>query len=285
MWVGNAQMPFASPFADVEIPAQSLTEFVLEGGRDRRDHPALIDGPTGRTLTHGDVAEGITAAAGALAERGIGRGDVVAILSPNTPEYAIAFHAIASVGAAATTINPVYTREEIDHQLGHSGAKAVVSPDGAGSALPDISYDDLLAGDPAAAPDPHTEPRDVVALPYSSGTTGLPKGVMLSHRNLVANVLQATAVQAVEPGDTLAGVLPLFHIYGMSVVMNGVLRGGATVVLMPRFDLEQFLGLIEEHRITRPTSCRRSSWRWPRARPSRGATCRACSSSTPVPPR
>ena len=74
---------------------------------------------------------------------------------------------------------------------------------------------------------------------------------MLSHRNLVANVLQATAVQAVEPGDTLAGVLPLFHIYGMSVVMNGVLRGGATVVLMPRFDLERFLGLIEEHRITK----------------------------------
>ncbi len=137
------------------------------------------------------------------------------------------------------------------HQLRHSGAKAVVSPDGAGSELPDISFDDLLAGDPAAAPDVHPEPGDVVALPYSSGTTGLPKGVMLTHRNLVANVLQATAVQPVEPGDTLAGVLPLFHIYGMSVVMNGVLRGGATAVLMPRFDLEQFLGLIEEHRITK----------------------------------
>ena len=244
-------MPFSSPHADVDIPAQPLTEFVLAGGRDRRDEPALIDGPSGRTLTHGAVADGIATAAGALTERGIGRGDVVAILSPNAPEYAIAFHAIASVGAAATTINPVYTREEIDHQLAHSGAKAVVSPDGAGSTLPDISYDDLLAGDPGAAPDVRPEPGDVVALPYSSGTTGLPKGVMLSHRNLVANVLQATAVQSVEPGDTLAGVLPLFHIYGMSVVMNGVLRGGAAVVLMPRFELEQFLGLIEEHRITK----------------------------------
>ncbi|MDP9347446.1 MAG: AMP-binding protein [Actinomycetota bacterium] len=244
-------MPFASPFADVEIPAQSLTEFVLEGGRDRRGHPALIDGPTGRTLTHGDVADGIAAAAGALTERGIGRGDVVAILSPNAPEYAIAFHAIASVGAAATTINPVYTRDEVAHQLRHSGAKAVVSPDGAGAEVPGISYDDLLAGDPAAAPAVRPDPGDVVALPYSSGTTGLPKGVMLSHRNLVANVLQATAVQPVERDDTLAGVLPLFHIYGMSVVMNGVLRQGATVVLMPRFDLEQFLGLIEEHRITK----------------------------------
>ena len=207
-------MPFSSPFADVAIPDQPLTEFVLEGGRDRRDHPALIDGPTGRTVTHGEVADGIVAAAGALAERGIGRGDVVAILSPNAPEYAIAFHAIASLGAAVTTINPAYTRDEVAHQLEHSGAKAVVSPEGAGASLPDITFADLLAGDPAAAPDVRPGPDDVVALPYSSGTTGLPKGVMLTHRNLVANVLQATAVQPVEPGDTLAGVLPLFHIYG-----------------------------------------------------------------------
>src|SRR6476469_8149867 len=127
MWVGNAQMPFSSPFPDVEIPAQSLTAFVLEGGRDRRDHPALIDGPSGRTLTHGDVADGIAAAAGALTERGIGRGDVVAILSPNAPEYAIAFHAIAAVGAAATTINPVYTSDEVAHQLEHSGARLTIA--------------------------------------------------------------------------------------------------------------------------------------------------------------
>ncbi|MEP6954295.1 MAG: AMP-binding protein [Solirubrobacteraceae bacterium] len=244
-------MPFSSPFADVKIPEQSLTEFVLEGGRDKRDHPALIDGPSGRTLTHGEVADGIAAGAGALTERGIGRGDVVAVLSPNAPEYAIAFHAIASIGAAATTINPVYTHDEVAQQLRHSGAKAVISPGGAGQELPEITYDDLLAGDPAAAPAGHPDPGDVAALPYSSGTTGLPKGVMLTHRNLVANVLQATAVQPVEPDDTLAGVLPLFHIYGMSVVMNGVLRQGATVVLMARFDLEQFLGLIEEHQITK----------------------------------
>jgi acyl-CoA synthetase (AMP-forming)/AMP-acid ligase II len=170
----------------------------------------------------------------------------VAILSPNCPEYAIAFHAIASVGAAATTINPIYTKDEVAHQLTHSGAKLTIAPEGR-----DLSFDDLLAGDPAAAPEHRPAPEDLAALPYSSGTTGLPKGVMLTHRNLVANVLQTMAVQPIYPEDTLAGVLPLFHIYGMSVVMNGVLRQGATVVLMPRFDLEQFLGLIEEHRITK----------------------------------
>ncbi|MGZ4269334.1 MAG: AMP-binding protein [Solirubrobacteraceae bacterium] len=244
-------MAFTSPFADVAIPDQSLPDFVLEGGRARRDHPALIDGPSGRTLTHGEVADGIAAAAGALAARGIAHGDVVAILSPNAPEYAIAFHAVASLGAVVTTINPAYTRDEVAHQLRHSGAQAVISPEGAGTALPDVTFADLLAGDPAAAPNTRPAPEDLVALPYSSGTTGLPKGVMLTHRNLVANVLQTMAVQPVEPGDTLAGVLPLFHIYGMSVVMNCTLRQGATVVLMPRFDLEQFLGLVEEHRITK----------------------------------
>ena len=87
-------------------------------------------------------------------------------------------------------------------------------------------------------------------LPYSSGTTGLPKGVMLTHRNLVANLEQIQAAFPIEAGDTLIGVLPFFHIYGMTVIMNQGLRAGATIVTMPRFDLDQFLDLIEEHRVT-----------------------------------
>ena len=88
-------------------------------------------------------------------------------------------------------------------------------------------------------------------LPYSSGTTGLPKGVMLTHRNLVANLEQIQAAFPIEPDDTLIGVLPFFHIYGMTVIMNQGLRAGATIVTMPRFDLDQFLELIEEHSVTR----------------------------------
>ena len=87
-------------------------------------------------------------------------------------------------------------------------------------------------------------------LPYSSGTTGLPKGVMLTHRNLVANILQCDGLLPIEPDDVLIGVLPFFHIYGMTVIMNMGLRDGATIVTMPRFDLGEFLSLIEKHSVT-----------------------------------
>ncbi len=109
-----------------------------------------------------------------------------------------------------------------------------------------------LLGDPAEAPEVEIDPgEDIAVLPYSSGTTGLPKGVMLTHRNLVANLLQTRATQEVDPDDVLIGVLPFFHIYGMQVIMNLGLREGATVVTMPRFDLDQFLSLIEERGVTR----------------------------------
>src|SRR5439155_14751632 len=92
--------------------------------------------------------------------------------------------------------------------------------------------------------------EDLVALPYSSGTTGLPKGVMLTHYNLVANMCQMDGVDYFHRDDTLLFVLPLFHIYGLVVVLNMGLHLGATIVTMPRFDLEQFLGLIQKYRVT-----------------------------------
>jgi acyl-CoA synthetase (AMP-forming)/AMP-acid ligase II len=113
------------------------------------------------------------------------------------------------------------------------------------------TFADLL-GDPAAAPEVEIDPEtDLAVLPYSSGTTGLPKGVMLSHSNLVANITQLQASFGIERDEQLIGVLPFFHIYGMVVIMNQGLRAGATIVTMPRFDLDQFLDLIQEHRINR----------------------------------
>ncbi len=260
-------MSYASRYGDVHIPDEPITTYVLRGGESRSDKPALIDGPTGRTLTFGDLEAQIRALAGGLRSRGFGRGDVLAILAPNMPEYAIAFHGAAMAGGTVTTLNPTYTAEEIEFQLEDSGASYLVTIgmllETANEAAAATQVTEIFTLDPGerrlsdlyGPPLEHHAPivpgEDVVVLPYSSGTTGLPKGVMLSHRNLVANICQSQAVMAIEPEDVSVGVLPFFHIYGMQVLMNGALAQGSTLVTMPRFDLEQFLQICQDHRVSR----------------------------------
>ena len=262
-------MIFRAPEQPLALPEVPLTPFLLERAVDRGDKPAFIDAPSGRTLTHRGWAEAVRRSAAGLARRGLRKGDVFAILSPNVPEYAVAFHAVSLLGGVTTTINPLYTPGELCHQLKDSGARYLVTvpsclekAQGAareagvqevfvfGEAEGAPSFDSLRARDgdpPAVGIDPR---RDLVALPYSSGTTGLPKGVMLTHHNLVSNVLQATAVLHVGERDTMLGVLPFFHIYGLVVIMNLGLHVGATVVTMPRFDLEQCLEAMQRYRVT-----------------------------------
>src|SRR6266536_2904831 len=110
-------MIFTSPFADVEIPAVALPEFVLEHAEEHGDKPALIDGASGRTISHAEAARAVRRVAGALAEHGVRKGDVVALYAPNAPEYAIAFHAVATLGGVCTTVNPTYTVDELAFQL------------------------------------------------------------------------------------------------------------------------------------------------------------------------
>ncbi|MDQ3935980.1 MAG: 4-coumarate--CoA ligase family protein [Actinomycetota bacterium] len=258
------------PEPEVEIPDVDVTSFVLERARERGDKPALIDGPSGRTVTYAQLADSVRALAAGLAARGFGKGDVLAIYMPNLPEYAIAFHGVAAAGGKCTTMNPLYTANEVCHQLQDSGARFLltvgpmldVAREAAeragieevfvvGEAEGASPFTDLL-GDPDQAPDVEIDPaEDLAVLPYSSGTTGLPKGVMLTHRNLVANIAQIEPCFPTGEDDTLVGVLPFFHIYGMVVIMNQGLHGGATIVTMPRFDLGQFLELIETHGVTR----------------------------------
>lgn len=253
-----------------EIPDVDLASFVLERAAELGDKPALIDGPSGRTITYAELDRTTGALAGALAGREIGKGDVVAIYMPNLPEYAVIFHGVVRAGATNTTANPLYTSHELAHQLTDSGAKLMftIAPflDTARKAADEAGLSEIvvvgesegdeptlsdLLGEGGEAPEVEVDPdEDLVVLPYSSGTTGLPKGVKLSHRNLIANVLQTQETIPVGEDDVAIGVLPFFHIYGMTVIMNLGLRFGATIVTMPRFDLDQFLSLIEEKRVT-----------------------------------
>jgi acyl-CoA synthetase (AMP-forming)/AMP-acid ligase II len=254
----------------VSIPEIPLTDFVLGDATARGDKPALIDGPTGQSITYEGLAQSVGAVAGGLAARGFAKGDVLAIYCPNSPEYAVAFHAAASLGGINTTINPLNTAGELAAQLNDSSARFLLTipqlMEAASSAAGASKVEEIfvfgeapgatsfasLASAGVDPPKVDIDPRkDVVALPYSSGTTGGPKGVMLTHFNLVANLCQTEAVLKVKESDTAIGILPFFHIYGMTVIMNSVIHRGATVVTMPRFDLEQFLATLQDHRVTR----------------------------------
>lgn len=262
-------MILKGPYPDVTIPKTALTPFVLRRTGELPDKPALIEGPTGRTLTYQQLADSISIAAHNLARRGFKKGEVFGILSPNCPEYGIAFHAIATLGGIVTPINPLYTRYEIAHQLKDSGARFLVTVPGCcdkvdeaaqdagieelfvfGSAPNATSFDSLLV-DNGRAEQVEIDPmEDLIALPYSSGTTGLPKGVMLTHHNLVANVCQMEGLHYFYESDTLICVLPMFHIYGLVVVLNMGLYTGSTIVTMPRFELESFLQAVQDYDVS-----------------------------------
>jgi len=262
-------MIFRGPYPDVSIPEVSITDFIFQTIGEFKDKPALIDGPSGRTLTYGQFEDAVRRTAASLARRGFKKGDVFGIFSTNCPEYGVAFHAVAMLGGISTLVNPLYTSEEAAFQLTNSGAKLLVtSPQFVEKAreaaqqsnIPELfvfgevegatPFNSLLQSD-GDVPRIEINPReDLVALPYSSGTTGLPKGVMLTHYNLVANMRQMDGLEYFQSDDTLLCVLPLFHIYGLVVVLNMGLHLGATIVMMPRFDLEQFLGLIQKYRVS-----------------------------------
>ena len=268
----DTAVPFQSPFADVEIPDVSVYDYLFSGLTDEElGRVAVYDSATSSETTYGDLRARIDAFAGALAARGVQPGDVVALHCPNTAAFIIAFHGILRAGATATTINSLYTPPEIANQLRDSGAIRYVTVSvllpGAMAGCAEVglgqehvivldgaegheSMMDLLS-EGASAPDVSIDPATHLAvLPYSSGTTGKAKGVMLTHRNLVANVQQSLSAIREQPDDVVLAVLPFFHIYGMNVIMSVTLKVRAKLVTMPRFDLDDFLRLIHEQRIS-----------------------------------
>lgn len=262
-------MIFESHRPDIPLPDTDLTTVVLNKARELGDRPALINGATGASISFNELANQIDRFATGLHQRGFRQGDVFAIFCPNVPEYAVIFLGVATAGGVNTTVNSLYTTTDLIHQLKDSGAKFLITiPAFLERALPAAeacnitnvfvlgeakgatSYSELLDNDgkrPTVTINPQ---QDLVALPYSSGTTGLPKGVMLTHSNLIANMVLSCEMNHVDENDILAGVLPFFHIYGMVLILNLAIYRGATLVTMPRFELEQFLGLVQKYRIT-----------------------------------
>lgn len=258
-------MPVGSPWLSLEpYPKVPLTS-MLESAAARHANKVALISVDGQEYTFARIWRATRKIARLLEEHGLARGDRVGILAPNCPEYPVVFHAILLAGGVVTTLNPLYREREVEHQLNDSGAVALFHShlhtplmEAIRGELPTIRHfftiedvwrvADEVTGEPfPVAIDPY---HDLAALPYSSGTTGLPKGVKLTHFNLTSNVRQNLAIGLTDGYSVLLDFLPFFHIYGLTVLMNVGLAIGARQVIMPRFDPEQMLDLIQKYGVT-----------------------------------
>ncbi|MEU2909854.1 AMP-binding protein [Streptomyces massasporeus] len=266
-------MIYKSRHPDVDVVDRPVHEWVLGDAARRGTKPAMVDVTSGRTVTYGELADLVRRLAAGLAAEGIGKGDVVALHSPNTILFPVVLYATTTVGGTVTTLSPLATPAEIAQQLIDSEARLMVSvsalietaraavgvvrrltgrdveivlcdrADGHRCVLEMLDDGDVPAFelDPAA---------DVAVLPYSSGTTGVPKGVMLTHRNLCTNLEQLNCLHRIDEDDRVIAILPFFHIFGLTALVNSALLRGATVYVHARFDLDAFLTSLERDRIT-----------------------------------
>ena len=249
-----------------------LHDLVLDACRRHGTKTALVDTSNGRRLSYAEYGELVESLARGMIAAGVGPGEVIAIFLPNCWEFCVAYHAATLAGAIPTLLNPTYREREVQYQLENSGAVILISnaPNLAGihlAGLPNLRrvystreavtgaepFAALLKAATAVISNSDQPPEQTIAaLPYSSGTTGLPKGVMLSHHNLVANIYQLLGPNATKlsSADRILCFLPLYHIYGLNVMLNPALTLGATLVLMPRFQIQQLTALLVEEDIT-----------------------------------
>lgn len=258
-------MLIQSPWISLQpYPTVTLPEYLEHSAHRFQDKPCLIN-IDGTAYTFSQVWEAGQRLGRFLQDQGIQKGDRVAILSANTPEYVVAFQGIVHAGAVVTTLNPLYKQRELVHQMEDCDATAIFTMrffqtpvQNMREHLPSLKHvwalEDVWELAKESPPEPRfveIEPQtDLAALPYSSGTTGLPKGVMLSHSNLIANVRQG-----LNTGYTLSycvylDFLPFFHIYGLTILVTGGFLCGATQVIMPRFDSQVCLDLVQRYKVT-----------------------------------
>lgn len=273
-------MPFRPVTTDVDIPDVSLSDFVFGGLTDAEaQQVAIVHDATATELTFGQVRDHAMAFATWLAAEGIGPGDAVTIVLPNSPEFVTAFHGIVRCGAAASAASVAYQVREMAHVMRCAGARKVVTevellpkalaaatrvgltprdvivagPGGreAAAAGGHTAYQDVLAT-PADPPHVVIDPAThVAALPMSMGYSGLPKAVELSHRNIIANVLQFPVYcEPIPPGSRLLAVVPMSHGYGITALANFGLRRRMPIYTMPAFNPAGFLDLVRKHRPT-----------------------------------
>lgn len=249
-----------------------LHDAVLDSCRRNAGKTALVDASCGRRLTYAEYGETVESVARNLRATGVKPGDVIAIFLVNSWEFCVAYHAATLAGAIPTLLNPTYREREVRYQLENSGAVLLITDGGnieginlgglpklrrvyttrqpASGAEP---FANLLSPVTTAVLRPELSSEQTLAvLPYSSGTTGLPKGVMLSHYNLVANVYQFLGPHAtrLNSADNILCCLPLYHIYGLNVILNPSLILGAKLVLMPRFNVPMLTKLLIDEAIT-----------------------------------
>src|SRR5437588_7619232 len=249
----------------------TLQDRLREVAREVGDKPALLMGD--RSVSFREIDQLSDRLAAALAQRGVRPGDRVTIFMPNSVEFVIAFYGTLKIGGVVNPINAQSKEREVRFQVDDAGATAVlyhaavapvvdairsdlksvrafaVTGDTAPSGVERFN-DLLLADEPDLGFSVQVGMNDLAALPYTSGTTGFPKGVMLTHANLTANQQQFFAAVPVRRDDVFLNVLPYFHIYALNLLMTGAISLGATQVIMPRFDMVEYCTLVERRRAT-----------------------------------
>ncbi|XP_034699987.1 4-coumarate--CoA ligase 2-like [Vitis riparia] len=270
----QTEIIFRSKLPDIYIPEHlPLHSYCFENISKFSSRPCVIDGATGDIYTYADVELTARRVGAGLHKMGIKQGEVIMLLLQNCTEFVFAFLGASYIGATSTTANPFYMPAEIEKQAKASKCRLIITqacysekamsfaeendvkvmcidtpPEGC------LHFSELTNADEADLPTVKINPDDVVALPYSSGTTGLPKGVMLTHRGQVTSVAQQ--VDGDNPNlyfhseDVILCVLPLFHVYSLNSVLLCALRVGAAILIMQKFEIIKLLELINKYKVT-----------------------------------
>ncbi|WP_409305197.1 long-chain-fatty-acid--CoA ligase [Peribacillus sp. SCS-155] len=263
--------------AEAEIPDYSIPQLLQNTAEKFPENIAITF--YGKKILYKELVYAANAFASALQNHGVQKGDRVAIMLPNCPQYVIAYYGVLTAGGIVTQVNPMSAEREIEYILNDSGAKTMVVLDGLYAKAkqvqtraeldklivvsllpsehdfaPDFTFDAFLKeGSGQVTPVPIEPEHDVAVLQYTGGTTGRSKGAMLTHRNLVANVYQCYEFfknDIVDGQESFLTVIPLFHVFGMTAAMNFSILTGGNSIMLPRFDVEEVLNTIKNEQPT-----------------------------------